>query len=102
MNRFQTWQVIAWSALSYIPLVAGIAWVVFALGHWSRPQSELFATSGFLIGAAASSVLFLPVFRLRAPRRKFLGLSVREYTIVSVAMAVVLAAMLAMTAIMLR
>jgi O-antigen ligase len=99
----ETWQVIAWgSALSYIPVVAGIAWVVFALGHWSRPQSELFATSGFLIGAAASSVLFLPVLRLRAPTRKFLGLSVSQYTLISVAMGVLLAAMLAMTAITLR
>jgi hypothetical protein len=99
MNRFQTRRVIAWSALSYIPLIAGFAWVVFSLGHWSRSQGELFAACGFLIGAAASSALFLPVLRLRAPTRRFLGLSVTGYTVASVAAAVVLAAMLAMIAV---
>jgi hypothetical protein len=88
-----------WSALSYIPLVAGIAWVVFALGHWAGSQGQLFAGSGLLVGIAASSALFLPVLRLRIPTRRFMGVSITGYTVASVSAAVVLAAVLALIAV---
>ena len=93
-----TTRVIAWSALSYIPLVAGIGWAVFAAGHWTRSQGELLAVSGFLLGAAASALLFLPVLRLRASTRRFMGLSVTAYTVVSASAAVILAVVLALVA----
>jgi hypothetical protein len=92
-------RVIVWSALSYIPLVAGIAWVVFSVSHWTGSRGQLLAGSGFLVGAAASSALFLPVLRLRNPTRRFLGLSITGYTVASVSAAVLLAATLAMIAI---
>jgi hypothetical protein len=92
-------RVIAWSALSYIPLVAGIGWAVFAAGHWTRSQGGLLAASGLLLGAAASTLLFLPVLRLRAATRRFLGLSVTAYTVVSVLAALILAVVLALIAV---
>jgi hypothetical protein len=81
-------RVIAWSALSYVPLLAGIGWAIFAVGHWTRSQGELLAVSGFLLGAAASAFLFLPVLRLRASTPRFMGLSVTAYTVVSVSVAI--------------
>jgi hypothetical protein len=83
-------RVIAWSALSYFALVAGIGWAVIAVGHWTRSQGELLAVSGFLLGAAASALLFLPVLRLRASTRRSMGLSVTAYTVVSVSAAIFL------------
>lgn len=94
-----TTRVIAWSALSYIPLLGGIGWAVFAVGHWTRSQGELLAVSGFLLGAAASALLFLPVLRLRASTRRFMGLSVTAYTVVSVSGAIVLAVVLLLVAV---
>jgi hypothetical protein len=91
--------VIAWSALSYVPLLVGIGRAVFAVGHWTRSQGELLAVSGFLLGAAASALLFLPVLRLRASTRRFMGLSVTAYTVVSVSAAIVLALVLALIAV---
>src|SRR5690242_15072710 len=90
---------IAWSALSCIPLLAGIGWAVFAGGHWTRSQGELLAVSGFLLSAAASALLFLPVLRLGASTRRFAGLSVTAYTVVSVSAAIVLAVVLALIAV---
>jgi hypothetical protein len=94
-----TRRVVAWSALSYIPLLAGIGWAVFAVGHWTRSQGQLLAVSGFVLGAAASALLFLPVLRLRASTRRFVGLSVTAYTVVSVSAAIVLAVVLALIAV---
>src|SRR5262249_28210220 len=98
-TRATTRRVIAWSGLSYLPLVGGIGWAVFAVGHWTRSQGELLAVSGFLLGAAASALLFLPVLRLRAPTQRFMGLSVTAYTVVSASAAIVLAVVLALLAV---
>jgi len=91
-------RIIVWSALSYIPLVAGIAWAAFSVDHWTGSRAQLLAGSGFLVGAAASSVLFLPVLRRSNPMRRFLGLSITGYTVASVSAAVLLAATLAIIA----
>jgi hypothetical protein len=91
-------QSLVWSALSYIPVVAGIAWVVFAWHQWSG-RGQLLAVSGLLICLAASSALFLPVLRrLVPPTRGMLGMSVSTYTYLSISAAAAMAAFLAVVA----
>jgi len=72
---------------------------IVAVGHWTRSQGELLGVSGFLLGAAAFALLFLPVLRLRASTRRFMGLPVTAYTVVSVSAAMVLAVVLALIAV---
>jgi hypothetical protein len=88
---------LAWSAISYIPLTAGIAWFIFAYRQWSG-RGQLLAGSGFLIGIAASAALFLPALRLFAPTRRPLGMSVSTYTYLSISAAIAMAAILAVIA----
>ncbi len=90
---------IVWSALSYIPLVAGIAWAVFALDHWAGPRGQLLAGSGLLVGLAGSAAVFLPVLQVRNPMRRFMGVSTTVYMVASISAAVLLAAVLAIIAV---
>jgi hypothetical protein len=91
-------QSLVWSALSYIPVVAGIAWFSFAWHQWSG-RGQLLAVSGLMIGLAASSALFLPVLRrLVPPTRRMLGMSVSTYTYLSISAAIAIAAVLAVVA----
>ena len=90
---------IVWSAISYVPLVAGSVWAVFALGQWIGLRGQLFAGSGLLVGIAASSPVFLPVLRLRNPTRRFMGVSITGYTVASVSAAILVAAALAIIAV---
>ena len=89
---------LVWSAVSYIPIVAGIAWLVFAWPRWSG-RGPLLAASGLIIGAAAGSALFLPVLRRLVPTTKRMwGMSVSTYTYLSISAAIVMAAVLVIVA----
>ena len=91
------WSLI-WSALGYIPLVAGIAWFIFAWRQWSG-RGPLIATSGLLVGLATSSALFLPILRrLVPPTRRRFGMSVSTYMYLSISAALAMAALLMVVA----
>lgn len=64
-----------------MPLLAAVAWLVFAIGRWSGSRGMLLAGGGFLIGVAASSATFYPVLRAAAPGRRIAGMSTRTYTV---------------------
>lgn len=91
---------LVWLGLSYVPLIGGCAWAIFAFGHWAGSRGPLLAGSGLLIGLAASSALFFPFLRAVAkPNRRLLGMSIATYTLVSVLAGIALAAVLAVIAI---
>jgi hypothetical protein len=58
-----------WSAISYIPLVAGIAWFIFPWHQWGG-RGQLLALSGLMIALGASSGLFLQALRVVVPKRR--------------------------------
>ena|ERR1700730_13811789 len=93
---------VVWIPISYIPLVAGIAWAFFASGHWPGSRGVFLGVSGAMIGVAVSSSLFYPVVRVlsaaRRPNRLFLGMSLASYTYVSIWLALAIAAGLAIAA----
>lgn len=86
-----------WSAFSYIPLIAGIAWFIFSWHHWGA-RGQLLALSGLMVGLGASSGLLLQAMRAVVPQRRPLGLSVSTYTYLSVGMAIAMAVVLAVVA----
>ncbi len=87
-----------WTAISYVPLLAGIGWVLFATRHWFGSRGVFLGISGLMIGVAASSVLFLPFLRATAGTRRLLGMSVDKYTYLSTSIAIGIAAVLAVAA----
>ena len=89
---------VMWSSISYIPLVAGVAWFFFAMGHWSGSRAAFLAVSGAMVGVSATSALFLPVLRLLSPTRRLLGMSLTQYTYVSISAAIAIAAVLLVVA----
>jgi hypothetical protein len=88
---------LAWSVLSYIPVVAGIAWFIFAWHQWPGP-GPLLAVSGLMVGLAGSSALFLPLLRQLAPTQRVFGMSVSAYSYVSIGAAIAIAMVLAVVA----
>ena len=88
---------LTWSVLSYIPVVAGIAWFIFAWNQWPGP-GPLLAVSGLMVGLSASSALFLPLLRRLVPTRRVLGMSISAYTYISIGAAIAMAVVLAVVA----
>jgi hypothetical protein len=86
-----------WSAISYIPLVAGIAWFIFAWHQWGG-RGQLLAVSGLMVALGASSWLFLQALRVVVPKRRPLGMSISTYSYLSFASALAMAAVLALVA----
>jgi hypothetical protein len=86
-----------WSGASYIPLVAGIAWFIFAWHQWGG-RGQLLALSGLMIALGASSGLFLQALRIVGPKRRPFGMSVSTYRYLSIAAALSMAAVLALVA----
>lgn len=92
-------QSLVWSSISYVPVVAGIAWFAFAIRHWSGSRGAFLAVSGLMVGIAASSALYLPVLqRLNPKRRGLFGISVARYTYISISAAIAIAAVLVVAA----
>ena len=89
----------SWSAISYIPLVAGIAWAWFATRHWAGSRGVFLAVSGVMVGVAASSALFLPVLKVLSPKRRLMGMSLAGYTSFSILVAIGIAVVLAIVAV---
>jgi hypothetical protein len=50
-----------WLPISYIPLLAGIAWAFFVTGHWAGSRGMFLALNGVMIGVAASYALSFPL-----------------------------------------
>lgn len=87
-----------WTALSYVPLIAGVAWAAFAASHWAGSRGVFLAVSGAMAGIAGSAALFLPVTRQVAPTRRLLGMSLARYTYLSIGVAIAIAVALAIAA----
>lgn len=84
-----------WSAISYIPLVAGIAWALFAMRHWAGSRGVFLGASGVMVGVAASSAIFFPVLKGLSPKLRLMGISLARYTQVSIVLAIAIAVVLA-------
>jgi hypothetical protein len=89
---------LVWVAISYVPLLGGAAWAIFAIGHWAGSRGGLLAASGGLVGLAASSALLFPFLRVTSPNRRFIGMSVAAYTVVSTMVGIAIAVVLAIIA----
>ena len=87
-----------WTLISYVSLLAGIAWAFFAANHWAGSRGVFLAVRGVMVGVAASSALFFPVLKLRAPNRRLMGMSISRYTQVTVVLAAAIAAVLIVAA----
>ncbi|HEV2027132.1 MAG TPA: hypothetical protein VGS16_01210 [Candidatus Dormibacteraeota bacterium] len=87
-----------WVAISYVPLLAGFGWIFFAANHWAGSRGGLLGASGLMIGVAASAALFLPFLRVVSPNRRVVGMSVGTYTLVSIVIAIAVAAGFAVAA----
>lgn len=86
-----------WSATSYIPLVAGVAWFIFAWHRWGG-RGQLLALSGLMFALGASSGLFLQALRVVVPKQRPLGMTFSTYSYLSIASAFAIAAVLALVA----
>jgi hypothetical protein len=84
-----------WVWISYAPLIAGLAWMLFAINQWPGFRGVLLGASGLIIGLAGSSAAFLPFLLAISPARRIMGMSLVTYTrgsiIVGVALAVITA-----------
>jgi hypothetical protein len=90
---------LVWNGISFLPLLAAIAWWLFATDHWAGMRGLLLAASGLMIGLGASSALFFPALNALSPTRRVLGMSLAKYTLVSILIAVAAAAVLAVLAV---
>src|SRR5450759_5317156 len=88
-----------WLPLSYIPLLAGIAWAFFAWRHWAGSRGTFLAVSGVMIGVAASYALSFPFIRIVSANRRLMGMSLARYTYVSIFIAIAIAVALAVAAV---
>jgi hypothetical protein len=89
-----------WLPISYIPLLAGIAWAFFATGHWAGTRGVFLAVSGLMVGVAASSALTFPFIRAVSPNRQLMRMSLARYTYVSISIAIAVAVVLAVAAVL--
>ena len=87
-----------WVALGYLPLLGAVAWAYFAVRHWPGSRGGLLAASGAMIGAGVGSFLILPILRVTKPTRRFMGMSVATYIVVSTLFGLAVAAFLVVLA----
>jgi hypothetical protein len=90
---------VKWVAISFVPLFAGPAWLLFAQGHWAGSRGVFLGMSGLMIGLAADSALLLPFFRAINSTRRVLGMTNVRYTVVSFWLAIGIAAVLLVAAV---
>ena len=87
-----------WVWISYAPLIAGLAWLVFATNRWAGSRGALLGASGLIIGLAGSAFAFLPFLLVIAPNRRIMGMSLVTYTRGSIAVAAAAAVILIVVA----
>ena len=91
-----------WAPVSYIPLLGGLAWAFFASSHWTGSRAAILAVSGVMLGAGASTALYLPVLRTLSTGRRVMGMSLVGYSYISIFFAITIAVALAITAALMR
>jgi hypothetical protein len=87
-----------WVALGYVPLIGSVAWAYFAIRRWPGSRGGLLAASGVMVGAGAGSFLTLPILRVTKPTRRFMGMSLATYIVVSTLFGLAVAAFLVVLA----
>lgn len=92
---------LVWLPISYLPLLAGLAWAFFATRQWAGSRGMFLAVSGVMTGVAASSALSFRFVRLVSPNRQLMRMSLARYTYVSIFIAIAIAAVLAVAAVVL-
>jgi hypothetical protein len=80
-----------WVWFSYVPLTAGIAWLVFAVRQWAGHRGLFLGISGVMLGVVASAAIVFPFIRVAAPGRRIAGMSFGTYTLVTTLLGVVIA-----------
>ena len=80
-----------WLALSYVPLFVGLAWMLFATGHWAGSRGVFRGMSGVMIGVGTSSALTIAFLRAVNPMP---GWAAIRYTTLSISVAIASAVVL--------
>jgi energy-converting hydrogenase Eha subunit E len=83
-------------------LLGGLAWAFFASSHWTGSRAAILAVSGVMLGAGASTALYLPVLRTLSTGRRVMGMSLVGYSYISIFFAITIAVALAITAALMR
>jgi len=91
-------QSLRWLWLSYVPVLAGIGWLVFAVRQWAGQRGVFLGISGVILGLVASAGIFYPFLRVTASGRRIAGVSVGTYTLVAAVLGVAIAVVLAVLA----
>jgi len=87
-----------WLWFSYIPVIAGIAWLMFAVRQWAGHRGVFLGISGVMLGVVASAAIFFPFLRVAASGRRIAGMSIGTYTLVATVLGVGIAVVLAVLA----
>jgi hypothetical protein len=83
-----------WLALSCVPLFVGLAWMLFATGHWAGSRGVFRGMSRVMIGVGTSSALTIPFLRALNPTPLRPGWAAIRYTTLSIWVAIASAAVL--------
>jgi hypothetical protein len=84
---------IKWLAFSYVTLGAAAGWALFAFRHWPGSRGGLLAASGAMVCLAADSALISRFLLELTPHRQILGMTLGRYTVVSIFVALAIAAL---------
>jgi len=87
-----------WLWFSYIPVIAGIGWLVFAVKQWAGQRGVFLGISGVMLGVVASAAIFYPFLRVAASGRRIAGMSVGTHTLVAAVLGAAIAVVLAVLA----
>jgi hypothetical protein len=87
-----------WLWFSYIPAIAGIAWLLFAVRQWAGQRGVYVGISGVMFGVVASAAIAFPFIRVAASGRRIAGMSIGTYTLVATVLGLAIAVTLAVLA----
>ncbi len=91
-----------WVIASWLPIAAGLAWLVYAAVQWPRPRGPLIGAAGLMAAVGVSIVMTRPTLELLGPGRRTMGMSAAQFTAVGGVFTFLLAIMLLLSALSLR
>ena len=87
-----------WVWFSYVPIIAGIAWLMVAVRQWPGHRGVFLGVSGVMFGVVASAAIIFPFIRVAASGRRIAGMSTGTYTLVTTVLGAAIAVVLAVLA----
>jgi hypothetical protein len=85
---------VKWVPFSYVALIGGVVWMLYARGHWPGSRGLLLGASGMLIAIALSGAGSLSFIKAIEAGRRFLGLHYSTFYVGGIVLVVLSAVLL--------